>query len=66
MKLKIKRETVPSSIEKKVKRGKGVIQKYNGSWRIVSMKTDPPEFWNSHYQTKEDAEKALSAYHANR
>lgn len=64
--MKIKREKVPSSIEEKIKEGDGVIQKYKGSWRIVSMKTNPPEFWNSHYQTKEDAEKALSAYHANR
>lgn len=64
--MKIKREKVPSSIERKVEQGDGVIQKYGGSWRIVSMKTDPPEFWNSHYHTREDAEKALSAYHANR
>ena len=50
-------------------RGKkeGVIQKKpNGKWGIISYKTNPPEFWNADYDTKESAEKALGAYHANK
>lgn len=60
------REKVPSDIEKKA-REEGVIQKdSNGVWRIISLKTHPAEYWNAHYKTKEDAERALSAYHANK
>lgn len=60
------REKVPSNIEKKA-REEGVIQKdSNGSWRIISLKTSPAEYWNAHYKTRESAEKALSAYHANK
>lgn len=60
------REKVPGDIAEKAKK-EGVIQKdKNGSWRIISFKTSPPEYWNAHYDTKEDAEKALQAYHANR
>lgn len=60
------REKVPSNIEKKA-REEGVIQKdKNGSWRIISLKTSPAEYWNAHYKTRESAEKALSAYHANK
>ena len=59
------REKVPSDIAKEGKKS-GVVQKdKNGDWRIISYKTNPPEFWNAHYNSKEDAEKALSAYHAN-
>lgn len=60
------REIVPASIVKKVENGEGVIHKYNGSWRIVSMKTNPPTFWDAKYESKEKAENALSAYHSNR
>ena len=60
------REIVPKSIVEKVKNGEGVIHKYNGSWRIVSMKTNPPTFWNAKYESKESAESALSAYHTNK
>lgn len=60
------REKVPSDIAAEGKRS-GVIQKdKNGSWRIISYKTNPPEFWDAHYDSKEEAEKALAAYHANR
>ena len=60
------REIVPASIVKKVENGEGVIHKYNGSWRIVSMKTNPPTFWDAKYESKEKAENALSAYHSNK
>lgn len=60
------REKVPSDIAKEGKKS-GVIQKdKNGKWRIISYKTNPPEFWNAHYDTRKDAEKALDAYHANK
>lgn len=38
----------------------------NGAWRIISLKTSPAEYWDAHYDTREDAEKALAAYHANK
>lgn len=60
------REIVPASIVKKVENGDGVIHKYNGSWRIVSMKTNPPTFWDAHYKSEEDCKKALSNYHSRR
>ena len=59
------REIVPPEIIKKVKSGEGVIHKYRGSWRIVSMKTNPPTFWNAHYETREKAEAGLRAWAAN-
>ena len=65
-KLYSQREKVPSDIAKEGKKS-GVIQKdKNGVWRIISYKTNPPEFWDAHYDTREDAEKALDAYHANK
>lgn len=60
------REIVPASIVKKVENGEGVIHKYNGSWRIVSMKTNPPTFWDVKADSKEKCEKMLAAYHSNR
>ena len=58
------REKVPSDIAKEGRKS-GVIQKdRSGKWRIISYKTSPPEFWDAHYDTREDAEKALAAYHA--
>lgn len=60
------REKVPSDIAKEGKKS-GVIQKdKKGYWRIISYKTNPPEFWDAHYDTRDDAEKALDAYHANK
>ena len=56
------REIVPASIVKKVENGEGVIHKYNGSWRIVSMKTNPPTFWPNCYSSKASAEASLKAY----
>ena len=61
------REVVPADIVKKVKEGDGVIQKdHNGDWRIVSMKTNPPTFWDAHYDSKALASKALGGYFANK
>lgn len=61
-----KREKVPSDIAKEGKKS-GVVQKdKNGKWRIISYKTNPPEFWDAHYASRSDAEDALSAYHANK
>lgn len=61
------REVVPADIVKKVKDGGGVIQKdHNGDWRIVSMKTNPPTFWDAHYDSKALASKALGGYFANK
>ena len=58
------RDIVPRDIAIKGKKD-GVIQKdQNGDWRIISYKQNPPEFWDAHYDSKEDAEKALGAYHA--
>ena len=60
------RDKVPQDIAEKAKRD-GVIQKdSSGTWRIISFKSRPPEFWDAHYDTKADAEKALGAYHANK
>jgi translation elongation factor EF-Tu-like GTPase len=61
------REVVPDDIVEKVKNGGGVIQKdHNGDWRIVSMKTNPPTFWDAHYDSKALASKALGGYFANK
>lgn len=60
------RDKVPADIAKEGKKS-GVIQKdKSGTWRIISYKTNPPEFWDAHYDSKSDAENALSAYHANK
>lgn len=60
------REKVPAEIENKARK-QGVIQKDSkGVWRIISLKTHPAEYWDAHYKTREDAEKALGAYHANK
>ena len=60
------REKVPQAIAEK-ERKSGVVQKdSNGVWRIISLKTSPAEYWDAHYDTREDAEKALAAYHANK
>ena len=43
----------------------GCIEKDNsGKWRIISNKTG--KYWPAYYRSKESAEAALSAYHANR
>lgn len=58
------REIVPRDIAQKARK-EGVIQQdKNGDWRIISFKQNPPEFWDAHYDSKDDAEKALGAYHA--
>lgn len=60
------REKVPQAIVEKARKS-GVVQKdSNGVWRIISLKTSPAEYWDAHYDTREDAEKALAAYHANK
>jgi len=59
------REVVPQYIADEVDKN-GVIVKYKNRWRIVSKKQKPYEFWDATYNTKEDAEKALDAYHANK
>ena len=60
------REKVPHAIAEKARKS-GVVQKdSNGVWRIISLKTSPAEYWDAHYDTREDAEKALAAYHANK
>lgn len=60
------REKVPQAIAEKARKS-GVVQKdSNGVWRIISLKTSPAEYWDAHYDTREDAEKALAAYHANK
>lgn len=61
-----KREVVPDDIAKEGRKS-GVIQKdRQGHWRIISYKTNPPEFWDAHYETREDAEKALRAYQSHK
>ena len=60
------REKVPSDIAKKGKKS-GVVQKdKDGKWRIISYKTNPPEFWDAHYDSKKDAKDALAAYHVSK
>lgn len=58
------REKVSKENLKKAKES-GVIQKDpNGNWRIISMKSG--EYWDPKYTSKENAESALAAYHANK
>ena len=58
------REKVPEKILEKAKKD-GVIQKdSDGNWRIISLKSG--EFWNTKYSSREKAESALAAYHANK
>lgn len=58
------RETVPRDIAQRARKEGVVQQDKDGDWRIISFKQNPPEFWDAHYDSKEDAEKALGAYHA--
>jgi hypothetical protein len=60
------RELAPKSIVKRVEDGEGVIYQINGSWRIVSMKTNPPSLWPSKFSSREKAEAALRGYQANK
>jgi len=60
------RELAPKSIVKRVENGEGVIYQINGSWRIVSMKTNPPSLWPSKFSSREKAEGALRGYQANK
>lgn len=58
------REKVSKELLKEAKKS-GVIQKdSNGNWRIISIQAG--EFWDAKYETREKAEAALAAYHANR
>lgn len=48
-------------------RKEGVIQKKpNGKWGIISYKANPPRWWSANYDTREDSEKALAAYHSSK
>ncbi len=60
------RELAPKSIVKRVENGEGVIYQINGSWRIVSMKTNPPSLWPSKFSSREKTEAALRGYQANK
>lgn len=55
------REIVPHELAEKAKK-EGVVQEYNGSWRIISFKTNPPTFWSAHYTSKASAEAGLRGY----
>lgn len=58
------REKVSKENLKEAKKS-GVIQKdSDGNWRIISLKAG--EYWDAKYETREKAEAALAAYHANR
>lgn len=58
------REIVPKDIAEKGRK-EGVIQKdKNGKWRIISYKANPPRFWDSKCDTREECEAQLAAYHA--
>lgn len=57
------RENATVSILKKAK-SSGVIQKVNGSWRIVSIKKK--KLWTPKYKTKSKAQAALRGYQANK
>lgn len=61
------REKVDKETAEKAKKD-GVIQKKpNGKWGIISFKTNPPEWWSGEgTDTKEESEKMLAAYHANK
>jgi len=60
------REKVDKETADKAKK-EGVVQKKpNGKWGIISFKTNPPEWWDADYDSKENAEDALAAYHANK
>ena len=54
------------SIVKKKVRMVREYSKYNGSWRIVSMKTNPPSLWPSKFSSREKAELLYADYQANK
>lgn len=56
------REVASPEILEKAKT-EGVVQKVDGEWRIVAIKKK--RLWSAHYKSKESAENALKAYHAN-
>ncbi|MEG1009052.1 MAG: hypothetical protein RSE41_09465 [Clostridia bacterium] len=51
--------------EYKTSKGKcpssGCVKKVGNNWRVISNKTG--KLWPQHYDTREDAEDALAAYH---
>lgn len=57
------RENVPKELLEKAKKD-GVVQKYDGSWRIISIQSG--KFWNIKEDSKEKCEQILKAYQANR
>jgi hypothetical protein len=58
------REKVSAEMLKKAKTDGVVQKKPNGAWGIISIKAG--EWWTPDYDTKDKAEKALQAYHANK
>lgn len=59
------REDVPSDIMAKVNSGDGVVQQdHNGDWRIINKRKG--KFWSQKYTSRNNAEKSLAAYHANK
>lgn len=58
------REKVPEDILEKANKGGVVQQDREGRWRIINRKKGV--YWNSHYNSKESAEKSLKAYWANK
>lgn len=60
------REQVDSKTAQEGKRSGVVQKKPSGDWGIISYKKNPPTWWDANYDSKGCAEKALSAYHANK
>lgn len=58
------REKVSNEDLEKAKEDGVVQKKPNGSWGIISI--DAKEWWTPDYETKEKAQNALAAYHANK
>ena len=54
------REDASQEVIEKAKKD-GVVQKIDGSWRIVAIKKK--KLWDAHYASKEKAQAALAAYH---
>ena len=57
------REICPPDFAKKARDGEGVVQKIDGKWRVISLKTEPPSLWPQIFSSKEKGEKAVAAYH---
>lgn len=59
------RDKVDSETAKEGKISSVIQKKPNGKWGIISYKKKPAEWWDADYETRENAEDALKAYHAN-